>query len=104
MSLSGLPHLEQAQEVFLTVRLLLGRDETWADKGYCIGMEQFAVPVAAVTPGVRVASSAAASSSSGSLGQALVVRENKGRVEVVGPDSLLAVCTATGQILEVKSC
>jgi beta-galactosidase len=43
ISLSAIPSLEEGHEVFLRVNVLLGRTETWAEKGFCIGVEQMAV-------------------------------------------------------------
>jgi beta-galactosidase len=97
ISLLGVPQRAPGHEVFLKVRLLLGCDETWADKGFCVGMEQVAVPLAPASP------CAAAPCASPAQSQPFTVREKLGRLEVVGSNCLLAVSPSTGQVLEMQS-
>jgi len=105
VSLLGIASLAVGQEVFLKLSVSLGRDETWAEKGFCIGHEQFSVAtviaaVAADAPTTLLADFGAA----GKCGPFTVVRtEGKARLEIRGGgnDSLLAVSLATGQLLEL---
>jgi len=96
ISLSGIAAMHEGQEVFLMVRVLLGRNETWADKGFCLGHMQTSVPLAASLPGPVAAHILAGEDACGPF----EVRTRDGRLEVVGANLLLAVSLATGQLQE----
>ena len=95
ISLAGIETLCEGQEVFLKVCVLLGRNETWADQGFCLGHVQTPVPLAPPPP-APVAADTAGEDACGPY----QVRRGEGRLEVVGANSLLVVSLTTGQLQE----
>ena len=109
ISLAALKRLHKGDEVFLTVRVCLGQSTAWADKGHCLGFEQFAVPVVPApatdyqldAAGPFSKAAAAAIGASDAFGPFQVL-EKDGQLQVVGRASVLAVSLTTGQLLKIE--